>query len=51
MSPEDPGGKKPYRKPALREYGDLRRVTETVVGPKGKHDSAFLGRVQLKTAG
>lgn len=51
MSPKDPDLKKPYRKPKLREYGDLRRVTESVVGPKGKHDTAFVGRVQLKTAG
>ena len=42
--------KKRYRKPELREYGDLRRVTESVLGQAGQHDAAFMGKVQLKTA-
>ena len=42
--------KKRYRKPELREYGDLRRVTESILGAGGKHDGAFAGKVQLKTA-
>ncbi len=43
--------KKRYRKPELREYGDLRRVTEGILGAGGKHDGAFAGKIQLKTAG
>ncbi len=43
--------KKHYREPELREYGDLRRVTESVPGMKGKHDAAFVGMLQLKTQG
>ncbi len=43
--------KKRYRKPELREYGDLRRVTESAVGAMGKGDGAKVGMMKLKTAG
>ena len=43
--------KKSYRKPEFREYGDLRRITESTPGLKGMHDGAFIGMVQVKSAG
>lgn len=43
--------KKRYRQPELREYGDLRRVTESVAGAQGNKDGAKMGKMQLKTAG
>ena len=41
--------KRSYSKPRIREYGDVRQLTEDIQGAKGKHDSAFYGMVQLKT--
>lgn len=43
--------KRAYRKPELREYGDVRELTEDIVGGSGKHDGAFYGMQQLKTGG
>ena len=41
--------KRSYSKPRIREYGDVRQLTEDIQGGRGKHDSAFYGMVQLKT--
>ena len=41
--------KKRYRKPELREYGDLRRITESDLNRRGMHDGAFIGMVQVKS--
>ncbi len=43
--------RKRYRKPELREYGDLRRVTETVQAGMGAVDGAMFGKADFKTAG
>ena len=43
--------KRAYSKPTLREYGDVRRLTEDVQGKKGSHDGSFYGGLQLKTGG
>jgi hypothetical protein len=51
VSPTDRHGKKQYRKPQLREYGDLRRLTESVPGQKGMPDAGLIGKLELKTAG
>jgi len=42
--------RKRYRRPELREYGDLRRITESAVIRRGMHDGAFVGMTQLKSA-
>lgn len=33
-------GKKRYLKPELRVYGDLRKITQALVGPVGNVDAA-----------
>jgi hypothetical protein len=43
--------RKPYRKPELREYGDLRRLTETDIAGSGTLDGGSYGMTLLKTAG
>ena len=43
--------KRAYSKPRLREYGDVRKLTEDVVGAKGSHDGSFYGGLQFKTGG
>lgn len=43
-------GKKPYRRPRLREYGDLRRRTEAN-NRAGKFDGSGAGKFMLKSAG
>ncbi len=43
--------RKPYARPRLREYGDLRRLTEQLTGTLGAPDGAFYGMQQLKTGG
>lgn len=43
--------KKPYQKPELREYGDLRRLTETDVAGTGALDGGSYGGTLIKTAG
>ena len=43
--------KKEYRKPELREYGDLRRLTETDVAGGGNPDGGSYGMTLQKTAG
>jgi hypothetical protein len=42
---------RPYRKPALREYGDLRRLTETDVVNRGRPDGGSYGKALTKTSG
>ena len=51
MNPGKGTPKKRYRKPALREYGDLRRLTETQFFGGGGPDGAAYGMALLKTAG
>lgn len=51
MNPKDRSVKRPYRKPALRQYGDLRRMTETTPGGTGKLDGGGIGKFMSKTAG
>jgi len=43
--------KKQYRKPELREYGDLRRLTETDIAGTASLDGGSYGGTPLKTAG
>jgi hypothetical protein len=43
--------KKSYRKPTLREYGDLRRLTETDLAGGGHPDGASYGMTLTKTSG
>ena len=43
--------RKPYAKPRLREYGDLRRLTENTSFFTGALDGGFYGMAQLKTGG
>jgi len=43
--------KNPYRKPNLREYGDLRRLTETDVAGGGHPDGGSYGKTLTKTSG
>jgi len=43
--------RKRYSKPELREYGDLRRLTETTIGGGGALDGGTYGMTLLKTAG
>lgn len=47
----NPGRRRQYRRPTLREYGDLRRLTETNAGGSGKQDGAMYGTANLKTSG
>ncbi len=42
--------RKPYAKPRLREYGDLRRLTENTFAA-GALDGGFYGGIMLKTGG
>ena len=42
---------KPYTKPHLREYGDVRLLSEQLTGTKGVVDGGFYGMQQLKTGG
>jgi hypothetical protein len=37
--------------PELREYGDLRRITETTPAQSGMPDGDFIGKLGLKSAG
>ncbi len=46
---QERSAKRSYAKPRLREYGDVRALTEDVVGKKGKHDGSFYGGMQFKT--
>ena len=43
--------RKIYRKPRLREYGDLRRLTETDVAGGGVADGGMYGQQDTKTSG
>jgi len=43
--------KKLYHTPELREYGDLRRITESTPGQKGMPDGDFIGKLGLKSVG
>lgn len=43
--------KKKYRKPEVREYGDVRSLTENVIGGTGALDGGFYFGIPLKTAG
>ncbi len=43
--------RKPYAKPRLREYGDLRQLTENASFTMGAPDGGFYGGVMLKTGG
>ena len=43
--------KKPYRKPEVREYGDVRSLTENKIGGMGVLDGGFYFGQPLKTAG
>ncbi len=43
--------RKPYAKPRVREYGDLRRLTEQLTGTTGNPDGAMYGSQNLKTGG
>lgn len=43
--------RRPYRKPVLREYGDLRRITEANASGGKKGDGSMYGSVALKTSG
>ena len=38
-----PSGKKPYEKPTLRIYGDIRMLTQTSARQKGKTDANKTG--------
>jgi len=38
-----PSGKKPYQKPTLRIYGDVRMITQTSRVLKGKTDATKSG--------
>jgi hypothetical protein len=40
-----------YRKPVLREYGDLRRLTETDVAGTATPDGGSYGMMLTKTSG
>lgn len=51
MNPEKGTPKKRYRKPALREYGDLRRLTETDIAGGGHPDGGAYGMLLTKTSG
>ena len=42
--------RKPYAKPRLREYGDLRRLTENTFANNAL-DGGFYGGTALKTGG
>jgi len=43
--------RKQYRKPRLREYGDLRRLTETDIAAPGALDGGMYGQQDSKTSG
>ena len=43
--------RKRYRKPRLREYGDLRRLTETDITGGGAPDGGMYGQQNTKTTG
>jgi hypothetical protein len=41
--------KKPYEKPVLRVYGDIRTMTQAHVAGKGNKDGIVFARMNLKT--
>ena len=43
--------RKSYAKPRVREYGDLRRLTEQLTGTMGSEDGGSYGMQMLKTGG
>ena len=51
MKLEEDTPRKSYRKPALREYGDLRRLTETDFAGGGMVDGGGYGMALAKTSG
>ena len=42
-------GKKPYEKPVLRAYGDIRTMTQAHVANVGNLDGKMFARMNLKT--
>lgn len=47
---QEPTQKKPYRKPELREYGDVQALTENKLGSMGVLDGGTYASQSLKTA-
>ena len=41
--------KKPYEKPVLRVYGDIRTMTQAHVAGRGNLDGKMFARMNLKT--
>ena len=50
MKRQEPTQKKPYRKPELREYGDVQALTENKLGSMGVLDGGTYASQSLKTA-